>query len=63
MLCSHTSYAFGCKVTKLILYSILLFVFLCIVSKKRHDGRPVRYNNVEKHKAGTEAEDVEVASR
>ena len=59
MLRSHTSYAFGCKDTKLFLYSILQFEFLCIVSKKdRHDGWPVRYNNVEEQRAGTEAEDA-----
>ena len=59
MLRSHTAYAFGCKVTKLFLYSILQFDFLCIVpQKERHDGRPVRYNNVEEQRAGTEAEDA-----
>ena len=64
MLRSHTLYAFGCRVTKLFLYSILQFEFLCIVSKKdRHDGRSVRYNNVEKQRAGTEFEDVGTGSR
>ena len=64
MLRSHTAYAFGCRVTKLFLYSILQFDFLCIVPKKGlHDGRPVSYNNVEKQRAGTEAENVGMGSR
>ena len=31
--------------------------------KDRHAGRPMTYNNVEKQRAGTEAEDVGVVSR
>lgn len=30
--------------------------------KDRHDGRPIKYNNVEKQRAGTEAEDVGAGS-
>ena len=59
MLRSHTSYAFGCKVTKLFLYSILLvWISVYSLQKDHHNWRPVRYNNVEKHKAETEAEDA-----
>ena len=30
------------------------------MKKDRHDGRPIIYNNVEKQRGGTEAEDVGV---
>jgi len=64
MLRSHTSYAFGCKVTNFFYITSFLFELLCIISKKdRHNGRPVRYNNMEKQRAGTETEDVGTGSR